>query len=281
MSAIATMAGHPTQCIFCNGKSLNEEHVLGKWSKPFVPRTIPNYKQLQALQHLTHSDFKVRRRAGDPRSLKVTCVCYDCNSGWMSDIQNTMKPLGISMCAGKTIKLDPKSQLAVATWAAMVAMTAEYDHPPTVAIPQGEKDFFYKNKYPSPSFRIWLGHLPPNTWGTKWVHHPLAILEEEPGSPHAALANLNSVTSTHVLGQLLFHIMSVPWPEILRGWSFPNSVSGKLIQIWPMIHGDVFWPPLKSLDAQSASITAGSFLEFSVRSRRRSRIARGLNPDTW
>jgi hypothetical protein len=274
------VVGKPTQCIFCNGTRLNEEHVLGKWSKPFVPRTIPNYKQLQALQHLTHSDFQVRKRAGDPRSLKVTCVCRDCNSGWMSDIQNTLKPLGIAMCTGKTIRLDPKAQLAIATWSAMVAMTAEYDHPPTVAIPQGDKDFFYKNKYPPLSFRIWIGHLPPNTWDTKWVHHPLAITEKEIPSPRAALANLNSVTSTHVIGQFFVHIMSCPWPEILHGWQFPSDVSAALIQIWPMVHGDIFWPPFGVLNAHKASVVAGAFLQFSIRSRRSSRIARGLDPDT-
>jgi hypothetical protein len=276
------MVERPTQCIFCDGKPLNEEHVLGKWSKRFIPRTMPNYEKLQAVQHLTHSDFQVRKRAGDPRSLKVTCVCCDCNSEWMGNIQDTMKPYGIKMCLGKTTKLDPRAQLAIATWATMVAITAEYDDPPTVAIPQEDKDFFYKNKYPPPSFRIWTGHLPPDEWrGAKWIHHPLAIKEAELASPDAALSNLNSVTSTHVIGQLFVHIMSCPWPEILHGWKFPIGISTRLIQIWPMIHGDIFWAPLQSLDTQSASFVAGAFLEFSVASRRRSRISRGLDPDTW
>lgn len=276
------MVSRPTRCIFCDREPLNEEHVLGKWSKTFIPRTMPNYTQLHAIQHLTHSDFRVRKRAGDPRSLKVTCVCSGCNSRWMGNIQDTMKPYGIKMCLGKTTKLDPKAQLAIATWAAMVAITAEYDDPATVAISEQEKHFFFKNKYPPPSFRIWTGHVPPNAWqGAKWIHHPLAIKVAELASPDAALANLNSVTSTHVIGQFFVHIMCCPWSEILSGWQFPIGISTRLIQIWPMIHGDIFWPPFQSLDMQSGSFVAGAFLDFSVRSRREHRIARGLDPNTW
>lgn len=240
---------------------------------------MPNYKQLQAIQHATQSDFKVRHRAGDPRSLKVTCVCFKCNSGWMNAIQDAMKPYGIAMALGKTIKLDPKAQLAVATWSAMVTMTAEYDHPPTVAVPQGDKDFFYKNKYPPPSFRIWIGHLPPEEKWANWAHHPFAIKEEEDATPGGALANLNSVTSTHVLGQFFVHVLSCPYPGILRRWHLPISVAGCLIQIWPLIHGDVFSPPLRRLTTETASITAAAFFDFLVRSRRHSRIKQGLDPN--
>jgi hypothetical protein len=273
------MVERPTRCVFCNGSPLTEEHVLGKWSKRVVPRTMPNYKQLQAIQHATHSDFQVRPRAGDPRSLKVTCVCCKCNSGWMGAIQEGMKPFGIAMAQGKTIKLNPTAQLAIATWAAMITMTAEYDNPPTVAVPQDNREFFYKNKYPPPSFRIWVGHLPRKEKWINWAHHPFAIVEDDDALPGGALANLNSVTSTHVLGEFFVHIMSCPDLSILRRWQLPSSLSSRLIQIWPLIHGDVFWPPLRELTSETASVTAASFFDFLVLSRRRWRIRRGLDPN--
>jgi hypothetical protein len=158
----------------------------------------------------------------------------------------------------------------------MVAITAEYDHPTTVAISNTDKQFFHENRFPPASFRIWIGHVPGEAWGVNWVHHPMAIKEQDETVLGDALANLNAVTSTHVLGEFLVHIMSCPYSDILAAWRFPPRVAGSLMQIWPLTLGDAFWPPLRSLDESTATQVASAFLEFSINSHRRHRVARGL-----
>lgn len=269
------------QCEFCGGTPLNDEHVLGKWSKPFLSRLRPNYKQLRAVQHANHSDLVVRHRAGDPASLKVRCACVSCNGGWMSELQNDMKPLGIAMATGKTVRLDGPNQIKIAAWAAMVAMTSEYDHYPDIVIAKTDKDFLRLNGYPLNRFRIWLGRVLPGTWDVRWVRHPFAILNQEepavssPPPPHA----LNTLLTTHVLGQMFVHVMYCVHEDILHDWALPWMAGTKLIQIWPTKNRSEYWPPFKPLTPEQASLAASAFYQFSIQSRRQHRIAKGLDPN--
>ncbi len=268
----------PARCVFCGDDHLNFEHVLGKWSKPFIPRIRPNFKQLRAIQHTTHSTFDVHHRAGDPDSMKVWCACIDCNGGWMSKLQNNMKPLGIKMATGKTTRLDGRDQLKAAAWAAMVAITSEYDYFPDIAIAQDDRAFLRANLYPSNRFRIWLGHILPGTWNARLVRHPFGISYQT--EPDHTVANTvrNTLLTTRVLGQMLVHVMYSVHEDFVHDWTFPPDVAGRLIQIWP-VKSPTFWPPLRPLDDRAATITASGFFNFSIESRRKHRISRGLDPD--
>jgi hypothetical protein len=278
------MVAKPTTCIFCGGKPINEEHSWGQWLRAYYPPADkPGYKQLRVIEYRDRSDFQSLRRAGEAQRLVVKCVCSKCNSGWMGGIQNDTKPIVLPLIMGKPGILTPEKQLQIATWATMATITSEYDELKTVTIPASDREHFFKYKYPPKTFRIWVGHIPPNIWEHKWIHHPLAIAKddaERDALADRALSKLNTETSTYVFGQFFIHVlsMSVDHIDILHDWQMPNGCHAALRQIWPMVHQNITWPPAISLDVDSASTAAGSFYNFCKRGEARRRARLGLPP---
>ncbi len=275
------MVDRPRACIFCGGKPINEEHSWGKWLRAYYPRQDkPGYKKLRVIEHRDRSDFKISKRAGEAQRLKVKCVCYRCNSGWMGSIQDATKLIMLPLVLGRPGILTPEKQLQIATWATMATITSEYDDLLTVTIPPSDRKYFYKKKFPPQTFRIWIGHIPPDVWEHRWIYHPLAIAKddtERDALADQALSKLNTETSTYVFGQVFIHVlsMSIDHVDILHRWQMPNGCQAALRQIWPLVHQNMTWPPLISLDTESASMAAGSFYNFCKRSEalRRARLA--------
>ena len=102
-------------CAFCSRPAkMTNEHVWGNWLKPYVHR-IGNKHFLHQriagrLGTEDRSRFKIRA-GGSPLHSKVPIVCGDCNSGWLSQIQQRSKPHLLPLIEGKTdilIGIDSK-----------------------------------------------------------------------------------------------------------------------------------------------------------------------------
>lgn len=63
-----------------------------------------------------------RHVAGDPKSLRVKCVCVECNTGWMKRIQDAAKPIVVPLLQGDAIALTEAQQKILASWIAMAVM---------------------------------------------------------------------------------------------------------------------------------------------------------------
>ena len=262
------MVDRPKTCIFCGTGKPTKEHVFGKWLYRHLPRNMLNYDKLTATQHRTRSVFRVKTRSGDPRSLSVRCACRVCNNGWMSHLQELAKPIVTPMALGKPVVLDAHRQIHVATWAAMVTMTSDFDDPAMSAISQTQRDYLFVQGLPPQSLRVWIGHMPPGLWRPRWIRHPIAIADtdEEAARGHRVL---NTLTSTHVIGQLFLHIFSCLFPDILLGWRLPPRADVRLHQIWPLQRELVVWPPKPPLTPDLGALTAAAFFDHSIRSAAR------------
>lgn len=69
---------------------------------------------------------EIKLRTGDPPRSKVRVVCRDCNTTWLSQIQERAKPHLIPLITGQTFALGATSQESIAVWCTMATMTAEY-----------------------------------------------------------------------------------------------------------------------------------------------------------
>lgn len=265
---------NPHVCLFCGGSPLTEEHVYGKWLRREIPKNEPNHKRLRVIQHTSRADFKVKTQGGDGRTLKLKIACKTCNTGWMKDFQDEAIGVIKPMALGKSLVLDGPKQLIIANWATMVTMTAEYADRSTVSISQAERTFFYKNKFPPDTFRVWIGRLPVGLWKPARVHIPMSILEQDKPSD-GALSNLNTQESTHVIGELFIHVLSSPFTDIVKDWTLPSPVSSALIEIWPLSHRlSIAWPPYATMTGLMADVAAGAFMEYSkqIENKYRKRI---------
>jgi hypothetical protein len=268
------MAGRPKTCIFCGEGKPTKEHVWGKWLKRHFPRNIANYRKLVATKHLTHSEQQTNTRGGDPRSLSVRCACRACNNGWMGRIQEEAAPIITPMAMGNSCVIDALSQIKIASWAAMATMTAEYDHPPNVAVSQEDRTHLFFQRHPPLTFRIWIGHIPPKTMLMNYAHHPIGIVENDAeASAHRNGPAFNHATTTQVIEQLFIHVIYGS-TDIIQRWRWDQEISSLLVQIWPLQRVSVSWPP-KPLTTKHAEFISAAFFNFCGDAGKRAAARRG------
>ena len=86
-------------------------------------------------------------------------VCIDCNTRWMSAMEQDVAPiLGPMMLHGGQATLPPRFQAKLAAWAVKTAMVANYLPPTHELIPDVQYDDFYVSKKPLPGHLAWVAY---------------------------------------------------------------------------------------------------------------------------
>jgi len=166
--------------------------------------------------------------------VKIKCVCYECNHGWMSDLENRIKPNVSGMVHDLSVSLTIEDQRGIALWAVKTAMVLQG------AIAQGRTRFYTTQEceqlrvsslIPERTL-IWVGRLSESALfaaGTHiWQQDNLGVTH----SGHAA---------TFIVGYLIFQVLSIrvgpqyygkaartvcrdgPWDDSLFGIYPPNQ----------------------------------------------------------
>jgi len=129
-------------CQFCGrpwargSVSKSKEHVLGEWIRkleenhPSEQRSFSTgYVLNEAATELIQVRPEIVNRKTALLTLKTREVCKNCNEGWMSDLEEDVKPtilqLAKSAEAGIAIVLSRKSRERFAVWAQKTALTYE------------------------------------------------------------------------------------------------------------------------------------------------------------
>ena len=151
----------------------DDRRAVGEWTKGSLESTENehNHANVFVPRPGQPEPPKVRIRAGDHLDAQVHVVCSDCNSGWLSQIQNDAKPILIPLFEGGTITLEQTAQQMVATWVAMSTMTGEHlsQEQRRLAIPQSDRTWLIERRIPPPGWCIWIGHYPRQENPTQWV----------------------------------------------------------------------------------------------------------------
>ena len=250
------------KCAFCEtGSDLTEEHVWWQWLKPYLAHDRNKF----TLRHLVFgkksNTAQGRIRAGKPLGSQVPIACQACNSGWLSQIQQTAKRHLTPLIEGKPTVLDAKAQTTVATWATMATMTGEYIHrkQTSIAVTQAERTAFMNINQPLPDWRIWIGHYHPVGIFGSWIHAAAAISNTENGSDiqmgEDNVPTPNTQWSTMFVGRLYIHVASSSAaPDYIRDWNWRTTPRARrlLVQVWPVRDKIIAWPilPLTSVDAR-------------------------------
>lgn len=114
------------RCIFCGKRPLTKEHIFPKWLAPYIPKTMENYQNVKTIFHKDRADTAAKKRAGNPHSWSVKCVCKKCNNEWMGTLQERVKPILLPMIKGEKVKIEKADQHVMASWVAMATMCAEF-----------------------------------------------------------------------------------------------------------------------------------------------------------
>jgi hypothetical protein len=259
-------------CIFCGEAKLTKEHVFPNWLREFVPRTQQKTRHLtnfnirdtqNCLQHTRNSLGKLNR-PGDMGSQRLRVVCGKCNNGWMSRLQAETKPIMVPLITNNWWEIDSKSQLAIASWAAMFTMVLEFADIRTAAISQETRHTFAKNPLSLDkwivSFGVYEGQNP-----ITHFHHWGGGFYSKNAKPKDTKCNMQITTA--VAGRLLlqtFYSTSPGDPQRFFTERYFGSLG--LQQIWPNL-GKTITQPDRSINENNhfkVSTTMRDFLKSPI-----------------
>jgi hypothetical protein len=205
------------------------------------------------------------QKAGSALALSRYLVCAKCNNGWMSRLQERAKPFLVQLFKGSRTALGDEAQSAIAAWATMVTMTAEFmlgSAGKIGALPEHRTQLM-QSEAAIPGWKIWIGYYRGGTWNHQWSHTSLPLIggEELRGAGDVYSPFPNTQTTTFVVGELCIHTMSSFHQDIVRDWHWleHGRLCHLLAPIWPIRHELIAWP-IHGLSDADVALSAGMFM---------------------
>ena len=152
------------KCIFCqrDNQKITNEHIFPDWLSKFYgadAMCLNEGRKEDGTVTFSYASKIFQQTRND--------VCTECNSGWMSAIENAAQPILVKMLKGKSLVLDKKKQEKIATWAMKTILVINHHNPAPPAkqfIPEEHYAAFFEAKSVTPGNVMLLGYKP----GTKF-----------------------------------------------------------------------------------------------------------------
>jgi hypothetical protein len=235
-------------CVFCERRPADSpEHLTPEWLRQSLPPRPKTATRKRAKQ-----GGVVREVYGQitPFDASERCVCTPCNTHWMSNIDNAVKPGLLPLVLGQSRSLDADAQLRLATWAFKTCLVFQQGShevaDPYPVIPREHYRYLYRvRKHPRPPERtqIWFaGYVDQqHSFGD---FSSLEMLHDGSLAPGA-----KAYGATLVVGKLVVQIFAtygydenLP-PLNVIDWAIWDQV---LVRIWPI--NPISWPGARVLD---------------------------------
>jgi hypothetical protein len=221
-------------CIFCGDQANSKEHVWPQWLMRQLGETEVGTIKAQCGQQVS------RLRRGAEQTGKF--VCTHCNNGWMSQLENHVKPIVEGLFGDRPVVLDHNDQTTLVAWACKNAMVWE-----AVC---GDKTWFFEQS------ERWALHeslqLPPvsSVWIAKCVEHRGAYCKASnlTGMVVGSQDQVKAYVTTMGFGPLSIQILSSRLPDTVRKVTNviedckPGPWAQMTFQIWPIQSEQIAWP---------------------------------------
>jgi hypothetical protein len=239
--------------VFCGENEVTDEHVWPEWVGRFLRELMPDAdfgKSRFEVNPETLEHQPVGRKWGGPQlDIKVKRVCEPCNTGWMSDLENAAIPYLKPMIRGEQVALDRQAREAVATWAFLRAVMAEYTHPKQVAVPESHRRWLYKEQRPPrKGVYIWLAGYLGEQWGGFYQHVPLATHKGSIGSGYRP-GHMNAYGVTFTVYKLVLQVFGATTSPKGGDMRHAGALGEATARIWPSAPGEsIALPKLARFD---------------------------------
>lgn len=188
-------------CIFCSRRATTHEDVIPKWI-------------LRLLRKQDGERVPMRtRRLGKPpadrivadSAQKVGSVCSGCNNGWMSRLEEDVKPILTPMVLDNSVMLTAQQQERLTTWMTKCAFLYESMMTGAVFFDGLDRHHFMNSGTPFVSTSTWLGRYTGEA--RIIVDYRLLPRQQNPGGSVLILV------LTMVIGKLALQLASAKWTE--------------------------------------------------------------------
>ncbi len=229
------------QCIFCPNAADSKEHLWPDWALESIGSQFVEMRKGRSASKWFRGPIKVKH------------VCEECNHGWMSDLETSVRPYMGPMLHGVSLSLRKDQQTAISFWIIKTAMVLQ-------ATASSEHHFY--NRIECEALRsssaipvrslIWLGRFS----GNGLLADGIELRFNIDNVPKAA----NGCVTTIILGQFVAQVLTVHYgPEQhnknVRIHCGDGPWDRALINIWPT-SASVEWPA-------TLSFTESSFMPYT------------------
>lgn len=251
-------------CIFCEREGkLSKEHLWPNWlGKMYVRAGDEKY----SFGSKTYLDKELQRdgvheKPGHLFSLKNRVVCQECNNGWMSEVEEEVKPIILKLIGGKKLKVSDLELKALSFWLAMKVVTAEFaEKKESLEVtPQRERKAMMEHKKMPSYFNIFIG-VHSTGHNSSWLRHSWTSAYSKDGpTPPLEGRRRNAQAISFMIGPVFFYVLNVRLLGFLPEKYFKF---GKLKKIFPSKTHFVRWPQ-KALSRTETNIIAFMAQDFT------------------
>lgn len=231
-------------CLFCGQPANSREDAWPRWIVDRFYAEEPVAVSAERRGEVL-SPWRVRKP-----ELKVRHVCRDCNNGWMSKLEETVKPILDPLLAGHRRGFDEGAQMTLAVWAVKTAMVLEaLDSPELFAYTQAEREELRKWSTIPTRSSIWLAaSTDPSLFASTKTRHFGA------STPHI----LEGAATTIALSRVVVQVFTMRLPQQVGARTKVTVPVRKAnweestVQILPASPSSVaIWPPKLGLDGET------------------------------
>jgi hypothetical protein len=181
------------------------------WLRRILPRVSNENTHFHiAINHLDHENVELipllKRSPGNLGTRQLFMVCHTCNTGWMRDLQDEVRPGLAPLIKGMwdSFEADFASRLAV--WVAMTASVIAMSYEATQGVTRADREFIGQNKAVPEGWTIWIGRVS----GNPEIVYSNRVAAVGNTSQNVVDLEANATVTTIALGQLLLHAVNAP-----------------------------------------------------------------------
>ena len=243
------------KCIFCGNGKLTREHIWPDWAA----QELPDWPKAVQAKYVVQGKYErqmgapvLRKRQGGVKNIRIRVVCGPCNNGWMSRLEEGLKPLLLKLIRGEPTELSVEDLVDLTRWATLKAMVAEQDSHSEPVYQTQERLAFFEHRTVPEGTRVWLFDCGVGVWASHYVRRAAALASARVEGFKPNVKNTHTIALG--IGRLLIFLLYTHRDE--AKFSFTMSPRRSRIA-WPAESG-ASWPPERRLTIGEADDIAAS-----------------------
>ena len=245
-------------CIFCGRKGgISKEHFWPDWLGLYLPKRDGDrhISEIHAAEGKAPKQLQNRtERQGSVITKKIRVVCRECNNGWMSALEEKVKPILIGLLKEHVGKLDKEQISDLSLWVTVKTIVGEHAEGDIVLTPSTDRHQVYKEGVIPDYFRIFAGIHSSDT-NAGYVRHSTTISRtmDGPKPPLSPEVQRNIQSVSFLVGPLVLHVIAAR----VADFSIDETFSFRdLVRLWPPSLEQIDLFSLRPLDDTGLSTIA-------------------------
>lgn len=221
-------------CQFCGTEAtLTKEHVIPAWIS-----TLPSFAGKVMVNSRAGDSGKSKTFSLKKIDLQVRIACGDCNGGWMSRLENSVKVFLGPLLEGAPVSLGPERLSILARWCIKTAIAEVNTSGYGAILPTVTARQLADGDAPT-NVAVWISRF----HDTMYHDRPVRLQPRRLDCTADGVYVGSLVDFTAALGPLVIKVVFVP-DAIARGLEALEFDEPKpLIPLWPKPVAELSWPP--------------------------------------